>query len=115
VMDGNVFLKGATPSIRETNALVLAEREVAIRLVTKADGIYLEMTCDPKWQLAPTRRLVTTRRLGRTQVTGQAFERPDGSAIKLTADYFGQRRDKSHPAPGPFEKLKPDNLPLKVW
>lgn len=114
-MAGNVYFKAAIPSGRETNALRLAEVDPALKLVSRADGCYLEMNRDPQWQTARPHPLVTTRLLGKTQITGEAFEQPDGAPIQFTADYFGRRRDKSNPGAGPVEQWKPADGPLRVW
>ena len=114
-MDGNVFLNGARPSRHETNALVRPEFDPALKLAAEADGLYLEMKYDPAWKTARTRQLITSRLLGRAIIPDAPFEQPDGSRIRIDTDYFGQRRNKSNPTPGPFEYSGAGNLKLRVW
>jgi alpha-L-arabinofuranosidase len=114
-MDGNVFLNGAGPSRHETNALIQPEFDPALKLAGEADGLYLEMKYDPAWNTMRTRKLITSRLLGRAIIPEAPFEQPDGSRIRINTDYFGQRRNKSNPSPGPFERSSTENLKLKVW
>ena len=114
-MDGNVFLNGAMPSRHETNALVQPGFDPALGLVVETNGLYLEMKYDPAWNAERTRRLVTSRLLGRAIIPNAPFDQPDGSQIRINTDYFGQTRNKSNPNPGPFECPGLGNLKLKVW
>ena len=98
-MEGNVFLKGATPSSREASAVLLPDFDAGIKLVTTTDGCELQMSGNPQWQSGALRKLVTSQLLGKAQITGGAFEQPDGSAIRLDTDYLGRRRNDASPAP----------------
>lgn len=102
-MEGNVFLKGATPSTRETNPLVLTAFDPNLQLRTGTVGSYLEMTTDPAWATVRSRSLATTGLLGNALVPGTAFEKPDGTALSLDTDYHGAPHNANHPFPGPFE------------
>ncbi len=114
-MDGNVFLNGAIPSVHETNALVPANSLPAPRLIEEAGGLQLQLKQDPAWNLERTRKLVTTRLLGRAFIPDAPFEQPDGSRIRIDTDFLGKGRNKSNPAPGPFEHPGPADLSLKAW
>ena len=114
-MDGNVFLNGAMPSAHETNALVQPAFVPALKLVEAADGLQLQMKYDPAWHTERTRKLVTTKLLGRAIIPDAPFEQPDGARIRINTDYFGQSRNASNPTPGPFEHPGPGDLKLKVW
>ena len=114
-MDGNVFLNGAMPSAHETNALVQSDFVPALKLVEAADGLQLQMKYDPAWLTERTRKLVTTKLLGRAIIPNAPFEQPDGARIRINNDYFGQSRNASNPAPGPFEHPGQEDLKLKVW
>lgn len=80
-------------------------------LTEKADGFYLEFTLSGEAR----GEMVSTERLGRTRVTGDAFVNPDGSPIRVDTDYFGQQRNPKHPASGPFAKLVQGHNSIKVW
>jgi len=58
---------------------------------------------------------VTTKLLGRALIPSVAYERPDGTAIRINTDYFGQSRYELNPTPGPFEKPALVNSKFKVW
>ena len=112
-MDGNVFLDTAKPCSLEKDALHLPDADNRYTVDTDATGVTLQMKFDPAWG---NRRCeaVTTQRLGKTRLSGQAFDDRDGSDIRLDRDYFGNPRDPESPTPGPFEEI-PDQPHLRVW
>ena len=112
-MEGNVFLKGAKPSGHETGPLLKPGFDPALKLVEKVDGFYLNISLDKAWSTERTRNLVTTNLLGKSAISKVSYEQPDGTPIRVNADYFGKQRNEANPMPGPFEM--PGNLKLKVW
>jgi alpha-N-arabinofuranosidase len=114
-MDGNVFLKGAKPSKHETEPLVKAEFDPALKLVEKADGVYLELNLDKAWSAERTRKLVTTERLGKATIPQLAYENPDGAPLEIDTDYFGKKRNAANPSAGPFENPGTGIQSVKVW
>jgi alpha-L-arabinofuranosidase len=114
-MDGNVFLTTAKASKYEKDPLIKPEFEPALNLVRKDDGFYLEMTFDKAWSAQRTRKLVTTKLLGKTAISNVPFEQPDGASIRVSKDYFGKQRHKANPTSGPFEDPGIGPLTLKVW
>ena len=114
-MDGNVFLKGAKPSKHEAAALVQPEFAPALKLVKEGGGFYLKMKYDPAWNTEQTRKMVTTKLLGRAIIPNEAYEQPDGAPIRINTDYFGKSRNELNPTPGPFENPGQGDLKLKVW
>jgi alpha-N-arabinofuranosidase len=114
-MDGNVFLKGANPSRYEKQPLVKPDFDPGIHLAEKAGGLYLEIKFDPAWTAERTRKLVTTELLGKASIPDLQYEQPDGSPIRIDADYFGKSRSESNPTPGPFEHPGQGGPTLKVW
>jgi alpha-N-arabinofuranosidase len=114
-MEGNLFLKGATPSKHETAPLVQSEFAPLLKLVEQSDGVYLEINFGPAWNTGRVRKIVTTKLLGRAIIPNASYEQPDGTPVCINTDYFGKPRDESNPAPGPFENPGQGNLKLKVW
>ncbi len=114
-MEGNVFLKGARPSRQEASPLVRPEFDPAIKLVKSEAGLNLELKTDSAWVAEQTRTLVTTERLGKASVPNLPWEQPDGSPLRLNADYFGEPRNETNPLPGPFEKPRGGKFVLRVW
>ena len=114
-MDGNVFLKGAKPCEQEKDALQKPTFDAQIRLVEKADGIYLEGNFDAAWAQERSRKLVTTELLGKAVIPDLPYENRDGSPLKVSTDYFGKNRNEVNPFPGPFEISESGKQSLKVW
>lgn len=114
-MSGNVFLNGALPSKHEQAPLVADGRDAGFVLVERADGLYLEGSVDPAWTAGPQRQLVTTELLGTAEIPGLPYENPDGTPLRIDADYFGAPRSAENPAPGPFAVPGGGAQALKVW
>ena len=114
-MEGNVFLKGTKPSTHEKAPLLRTTGDPAVKLVEKADGVYLDITLDKAWSVEQTRKLVTTELLGKAAISDLPYEQPDGRPIRIDTDYFGKQRNEKNPFPGPFEISKDGKQMLKVW
>ncbi len=111
---GNVLVKGAHPSKFDTDALIEPDFDPGLKLTQKSDGWYLEITEAPAWRDGQKRQLVTTALLGKTKVSHCVYDNGDGSPVNIDTDYFGKKRDKKNPFPGPFENaLKGEEV--KVW
>ena len=111
---GNVFYRGAQPYTKESNPVLQLEIDPALRLVQEGDHFILRFNFGPELQQADT-HLITTALLGKAQIAGLPYENPDGSPLCLNADYFGKKRDRTNPTPGPFERPGSGQLALTVW
>lgn len=114
-MGGNVFVDGAKPCSCEKDPLVEPGFNRMIRLITKADGLFLQIRFDKSWTEKRTRKLVTTQLLGDAIIPHLPYQRPDGMPVEIDRDYFGAPRKGSDPTPGPFERLEPGLQLIKVW
>jgi alpha-N-arabinofuranosidase len=114
-MEGNVYLAGAKPSNDEKDPIVKSGFDPGIQLVTKPNGLFLEIKFDKAWTDEKTRKLVTTALLGKAVIPDLPYEQPDGSPIRIDTDYFGTSRSESDPTPGPFERPGQGDLKFKVW
>lgn len=106
---GNVYYHGARPYAKEAGPIVAEAFDPGVRL----EGQSLHMALDDSVGRATTAP-VTSGRLGNAKVPGTPYVNPDGSPITIDADYFGARRDRSNPTPGPFEKPGQGAIRLKV-
>ena len=113
-MEGNVFLGGAKPSTQEPHPLVKPDFNPLIKLSEKPDGFYLHLVLPGARSMKANRKLVTTDRLGKAQIPNLPFENPDGTPLKVDADYFGSKRNSKNPFPGPFEVVEKSDA-IKVW
>ena len=110
---GNVYLNGSRPYGREVNPLALPD-VFTFRLVEESGQAHLQLTLPASLSKAAT-RLVTTELLGKAKISGVCYENANGSPLKVDTDYFGRRRSKTRPTPGPFENPGEGALKLKVW
>jgi len=113
--EGNVFAGSAQPSKFDAGALVLTNSDAGVKLLKKADGWYLEMAADFARAAGQSRPLVTTELVGKAVIPGLPLENPDGSPLKIDTDYFGKKRNKTNPFPGPFEMKGDGSFEVKVW
>jgi hypothetical protein len=112
-MEGNVFLKGARPSRREPGPVVRPDLDPGLKLIEKDGAFELDLTLGEVLG-SGTRRLVTTRVLGKAVIPGLPYEQSDGSPVRVDRDYFGKTRNEANPTPGPFEAPGAGPLRLKV-
>jgi len=110
---GNVYLNGARPYGKETNALTLSE-PFDCKLVEAAGEPQLHLTLPASLSKAAT-KLVTTELLGKAKIPGVPYMNPNGSPLKIDSDYFGKKRSKTSPAVGPFENPGQGAVKLRVW
>jgi hypothetical protein len=110
---GNVYLNGARPYSRESNPLTVPDCNPNVRLVAEGAHMQIHLTlADSLPKVATT--LVTTKLLGQATIPQLQFMAPDGSPLKISADYFGKPRSASKPTAGPFENLGRGDLNLKL-
>ncbi|MBM3335924.1 hypothetical protein FJY63_14800, partial [Candidatus Sumerlaeota bacterium] len=100
--------------VKETNPLILSDADPAPETVETEGHVSFRLTLGPAPQKAAT-TLVTTERLGRAKVADLPYENPDGSPLKINTDYFGNARNDTNPAPGPFEHPGAGRIVLRVW
>lgn len=95
---GNVYYYGARPYAREVPLAVSEKFNPVVVLVGRSLSFELiDAVKDVKTAL------VTTKLLGETRVTRLPYLNSDGLTLNINTDYFGNRRNESNPAPGPFE------------
>jgi len=100
---GNAFYHGARPYAKETKPVAPAGGDPQWRL-TKQDGRFvLQLTLGPELTQGDT-PLVTTELLGKAKIPSLPYENADGTPLKVNTDFFGKKRSKTNPTPGPFEK-----------
>jgi hypothetical protein len=109
---GNVYYNRALPCSGETAVLIHDDPD--IELEEKGDEVFLTITIDEKQDDVDT-PLVTGKLLGKAEVPNAPFEDYDGSSLKIDTDYFGKKRDRKNPSPGPFENPETGRIVLKVW
>lgn len=111
-MDGNVFLKGAKPSLHEKDPIVDPGSDSAIRFVEQPNGLYLQAIIEGAWRHVRKRSVVNTALLGKAAIPDLPFEQPDGTPISITTDILGKRRNVSNPTVGPLEN--PGDGPVTI-
>ena len=110
---GNLYYNGARQYHREAKTEVPPDAHPSPSLVQEADGFFLRLTLGREIKAADT-RLVTTALLGEANIAQLGYEDANGSPFKIERDYFGKKRNRKHPSPGPFETPGLGALSLKV-
>ncbi|RXW31334.1 right-handed parallel beta-helix repeat-containing protein [Propioniciclava flava] len=108
----NVYLNGAQPYERESNALVdAASADLAI---TESDGAVTVTITLPDGFAEHRFPVVTTAALGRVRMVDADFENPDGSPLVLDVDLSGVERAGDSVA-GPLFDLTSGTNTVTVW
>ena len=102
---GNVYYSGARPYGAESDACTLPEADPKPTVTEEGPQVYLSFAVDESLHRART-QVVTSETLGTTVVSGLPFENPDGSPISVDVDFFGKKRDRLPPLPGPFDHVE---------
>jgi len=113
--EGNLYLAGAIPAKREGNPEPPTKDALIPEVEVRGDEVYLHLHLDLGTLPTANRTLVTSQRLGRTEVSGLPFEGVDGSSLVLDTDYFGDSHNPDDPVPGPFAATGHGNVPMRVW
>lgn len=113
-VNGNAYLNGAKPYEGASNNVVKPGFDPKIKIIEEGESVFLEITLDESCTNLKN-KLVTTELLGKAMIPEQAYENPDGSALKIDRDYFGTKRNRKNPSVGPFEDVKPGKVKLRVW
>jgi len=112
---GNVYCNGAQPYQNEIDYAMDVDFNPAIRVEEKGEEVWLHFNLDGFKGKMPSTRFVATAMLGKTKLVEAIFDNPDGSALSIDKDYFGNKRSTNAPTPGPIEKLDPSVKSIIVW
>ncbi|MGQ7870465.1 right-handed parallel beta-helix repeat-containing protein [Sunxiuqinia sp. sy24] len=113
-VNGNAYLNGAKPYEGASNNVVKPGFDPKIKIIEEGESVFLEITLDKSCTNLKN-KLVTTELLGKAMIPEQAYENPDGSALKIDRDYFGTKRNRKNPSAGPFKNPGIGRIKLKVW
>ena len=112
LVDGNIYYNHAIPFSKEKNKINLPDFDPQISIEEINNDVYLNISFsklnDVKTQV------VDTERMGEAKLPKQKFENPDGTPITIDTDYWGKKRNATHPMPGPFESAKDGRMKLKL-
>lgn len=113
-ISGNVYSNRALPYKNEIDFIQNAGFKPEFKIVEEGNNVFLSYSTDEKG-VDPNTRFVTTELLGKAKIPKEAFENPDGTPLKIDADYLGKKRSETNPSAGPFENPGKGEIKLKVW
>lgn len=113
-MGGNIYYRGAKPSVKEKNFTVSPTFDPKIKLEEKDENVFLDLIFDQQYYDLKE-DLITSELLGKTRVTKTLFDNPDGTPLKMDKDYFGHTRSMENAVAGPFVDLDKGSMSIKVW
>ena len=114
ITGGNAYYHQAQPYAAEISPILMTDHNPELELVDEGDRVLLHLTLEKALRQAETVP-VTTERLGKTRIAELPFVNADGSSLTIDTDYLGQRRSKTQPTPGPFEKAGTGARTVRVW
>ena len=92
-MDGNIFLSGAKPSVKERNPYVNDPFDPDVRIIEQSDGWYLQMNVLKEWLDKIKSKKYTSGDLEQTVISGQTFDRESGDVIPLYPGVIDQLQE----------------------
>jgi alpha-N-arabinofuranosidase len=111
---GNVYYHGAEPYAKETNPLIRSNHNPGLKRFEDRGHVYLQLSVGNELRQVDTAR-VDTRLLGEAKVPKLPYVQANGSPVAVDRDFWGKRRSRAHPTPGPFEKPATSPTALRVW
>ncbi|MCY1721387.1 right-handed parallel beta-helix repeat-containing protein [Prolixibacteraceae bacterium Z1-6] len=112
-VNGNVYLNDARAFKNETTQLKL-KYNPEVQIEEKKDGVYLIMNF-AKEILTMKNKMIDTEILGMVAIPKLPFENPDGTPFSIEEDYFGNKKSKRNPIPGPFENPDSELNTITIW
>lgn len=113
IAEGNVYINGALPFEKETNALQIAHSN-DVQLEETSEGIFFTFYMDGEL-MEMQNKAVTTELLGKTSISKQAYVNAENTPIIIDTDYLGDQRNKANPLVGPFELREKGIQKIEVW
>ena len=113
-ISSNIYFNGATPYKNERDGSEVKNFDPLVTIEEKGDEVFLHINVDDSFKKVKT-QLVTTQLLGRAIAPSALFENPNGTPLKIDADYFGKKRSEINPFVGPFEGMTEGKQIIKVW
>ena len=111
---GNLYLNEAQPYEFEHEYVQIEGDGAKIKLVKEGNEVLLKLDLEDLTEL-PACITISSAHLGKAVVPGLPFENPDGSAIEIAHDYFGNKRNHNTAIPGPFRALGKGNFTKKLY
>lgn len=114
VIEGNVYLYRAKPASLDSKAVCFPDADIRYRITVDDEDVYLELPLETEWGVSGGSGLIDTKRLGKTKISNQGFENPDGSSLRIDCDINNSPRALNKPFPGPIE-LSESVSKIKIW
>ncbi len=112
-VDRNVYLNGANVYQFEKHFLEL-DYDPRITIIEEDKNVFLSMKFDERI-IEFKNPFIYSEFLGKAMLANQGYVNPDGSSLKISSDYWGEKRKKRNPTAGPFENPISGQVKLKVW
>lgn len=111
---GNVYWKDAEPVVTEVNGLLEPDFDPEIGIQDEDGGVFLYLLFSAASGKMKN-SLITSEILGKSFISKQPFENPDGSQLIIDTDFLGNKRKHKDPAVGPFEQVGKGKQRIMVW
>ena len=110
----NLYLNGARPYTKATNAIVDSSFNPQIKLIENDDIVFLQFVLNSSYKDVKG-SWITTELLGEAFHPEVPFVNPDGSLLEVDYDYFGNEVYKNYVVVGPFLEIKEGINKIKIW
>ena len=112
--DHNVYLDGAGGFAGKDKASVVADSKTDIRFNVGKDAATVNLNM-PAAAFKVKCPLITSKLIGKVPLAEMSMEHPDGKALDITTDYFGQAIDPIKARPGPLQNIKAGKNSFRLW
>jgi hypothetical protein len=113
-INDNFYCFGASPSENDVNFSEDQALNPGIHLAEQGDGVFLNLNMSQTF-FDQRVKIIDTGMLGKALIPKAPFDNPDGTELKVDADYFGNKRTPSDNLPGPFVNPGKGKVVLEVW
>jgi len=113
-MGGNIFLKDAKPAKYEITPEIYNEFDPNIKVYEKNKKFYLSMKVDKIWKTKYSKKIITSKLLGKSKETKLPFVQPNDLPYNMSIDFLNNVQKKGDVSPGPISFKKSGRLEIKI-
>ena len=114
LVDHNVYLDGARKHGKQDGSSIVDKSPSDIQFKSETSGATLKFNLG-KAVLDSKYPQITSKLLGKLEVSKMNIETPDGKPLDITTDYFGNPIEASRVLPGPFQSIKAGRNTFGLW
>ncbi|NMC36919.1 MAG: DUF1565 domain-containing protein [Bacteroidales bacterium] len=113
-IEGNIYCNGSVPSQKDAGFTALSSYDPELVLSEEGGHGYLVFSYDRSFTEHKV-KIINTTLLGKAKIPKADFDNPDGTALTIDRDFFGNKRTPENNTAGPFSNIRKDGNKLNLW